>query len=54
VVVPFHPKRPVVGLYVIPQVAEREVRLILLLNVFQSNEESAPVLDAQASMSESS
>jgi hypothetical protein len=44
------PNTHVVVLYVIPHVAERDVRLILLLKVFQSVAESAPVvvLDARA------
>lgn len=43
-----------VELYPIPPVAEREVRLILLLNVFQSVLESAPLVVAEARERESS
>jgi hypothetical protein len=45
---------PVRLLYEIPPVAESEVRLILLLKVFQSVNERAPVVDVLASARESS
>lgn len=54
VVVPVNPKAPVVLLYERHDpVVESEVRLILLLNVFQSPIERAPVVEVEASPMES-
>ena len=47
------PKSPVVVLYEIPPVTEREVRLILLLKIFQSMLEREPVVEVEASPMES-
>ena len=46
--VPFQPKSHVAELYITPPVAEREVRFILELNIFQSLAESSPVVDTPA------
>lgn len=42
-------RSPVVLSYKIPPVAERDVRFILLLNIFQSLAESAPTVALEAS-----
>jgi hypothetical protein len=52
-VVPAHENTPVILLYPIGPVAERDVRFILLLNVIQSATESAPVVEIDARARES-